>query len=53
MQQTARRMGAPELAIPRRIVQIPEIPVLGSGKKDYVAINAIGHDLVRQAIAGD
>ncbi|HWR52224.1 MAG TPA: AMP-binding protein, partial [Bryobacteraceae bacterium] len=53
LQQTARRMGAPELAIPRRIVQIPEIPVLGSGKKDYVAINAIGHDLVRQAIAGD
>ena len=34
----ARRLGAPELAVPRRIVKVPEVPVLGSGKTDYVAI---------------
>ena len=30
--------GAPELAAPRRILRVNEIPVLGSGKTDYVAI---------------
>ena len=30
--------GAPDLAVPRRIVRVPEVPVLGSGKTDYVAI---------------
>jgi acyl-[acyl-carrier-protein]-phospholipid O-acyltransferase/long-chain-fatty-acid--[acyl-carrier-protein] ligase len=34
----AQSVGAPELAVPRRIVRAPEIPVLGSGKTDYVAI---------------
>ena len=34
----ARSLGAPELAVPRKIVRVPEIPVLGSGKTDYVAI---------------
>ncbi len=30
--------GAPELAAPRRIIHVNEVPVLGSGKTDYVAI---------------
>jgi acyl-[acyl-carrier-protein]-phospholipid O-acyltransferase/long-chain-fatty-acid--[acyl-carrier-protein] ligase len=34
----AQSLGAPELAAPRRIVKVTEIPVLGSGKMDYVAI---------------
>jgi acyl-[acyl-carrier-protein]-phospholipid O-acyltransferase / long-chain-fatty-acid--[acyl-carrier-protein] ligase len=34
----AQSLGAPELAVPRRIVRVPEIPVLGTGKTDYVAI---------------
>ncbi|HEV2365356.1 MAG TPA: AMP-binding protein [Caulobacteraceae bacterium] len=37
----AQRVGAPELAAPRKIVRAPEIPVLGSGKTDYVAIQRI------------
>jgi len=37
----ARAQGAPELAVPRRIVKTFEVPVLGSGKTDYVAIQRI------------
>ncbi len=34
----AQGLGAPELAVPRRIVRAPDVPVLGSGKTDYVAV---------------
>ncbi len=37
----AQTLGAPELAVPRRIVRTFEVPVLGSGKTDYVAIQRI------------
>jgi acyl-[acyl-carrier-protein]-phospholipid O-acyltransferase/long-chain-fatty-acid--[acyl-carrier-protein] ligase len=37
----AKDMGAGELAVPRRIVKTFEVPVLGSGKTDYVAIQRI------------
>jgi acyl-[acyl-carrier-protein]-phospholipid O-acyltransferase/long-chain-fatty-acid--[acyl-carrier-protein] ligase len=37
----ARTMGAPELAVPRKIIRVPEIPVLGTGKTDYVALQRI------------
>jgi acyl-[acyl-carrier-protein]-phospholipid O-acyltransferase/long-chain-fatty-acid--[acyl-carrier-protein] ligase len=34
----ARTHGAPELAVPKKILKVPEVPVLGTGKTDYVAI---------------
>ena len=34
----ARENGAPELVVPKRIVKVTEVPVLGTGKTDYVAI---------------
>jgi acyl-[acyl-carrier-protein]-phospholipid O-acyltransferase/long-chain-fatty-acid--[acyl-carrier-protein] ligase len=34
----ARHHGAPELAVPKKIVRVGELPVLGTGKTDYVAI---------------
>ena len=34
----AQSQGASDLAAPRKIVRVPEIPVLGTGKTDYVAI---------------
>jgi len=37
----AKAMGAAELAVPRRIVRASDVPVLGSGKTDYVAIQRI------------
>jgi acyl-[acyl-carrier-protein]-phospholipid O-acyltransferase/long-chain-fatty-acid--[acyl-carrier-protein] ligase len=33
-----KRNGASELIVPKRILRIPEVPVLGTGKTDYVAI---------------
>ena len=37
----AQKIGAPELAVPRKIIRVPEIPVLGTGKTDYVALQRI------------
>ena len=34
----ARDNGAPELAVPKKILKVPEVPLLGTGKTDYVAI---------------
>jgi acyl-[acyl-carrier-protein]-phospholipid O-acyltransferase/long-chain-fatty-acid--[acyl-carrier-protein] ligase len=34
----AHQTGAAEIAVPRRIVKALDIPVLGSGKIDYVAV---------------
>jgi acyl-[acyl-carrier-protein]-phospholipid O-acyltransferase/long-chain-fatty-acid--[acyl-carrier-protein] ligase len=34
----ARTNGAPELIVPKKIVKVAEIPVLGTGKTDYVSI---------------
>jgi acyl-[acyl-carrier-protein]-phospholipid O-acyltransferase/long-chain-fatty-acid--[acyl-carrier-protein] ligase len=37
----AQAVGAPEIAAPRKIIKVPEVPVLGSGKTDYVAVQRI------------
>jgi acyl-[acyl-carrier-protein]-phospholipid O-acyltransferase/long-chain-fatty-acid--[acyl-carrier-protein] ligase len=34
-------IGAPEIGVPRKIIRAPEIPVLGTGKTDYVALQRI------------
>lgn len=37
----ARKMGAPEVALPRRIEYLEKIPKLGTGKTDYVTLNTM------------
>ncbi|RAK52973.1 AMP-binding protein [Phenylobacterium deserti] len=37
----AKALGASELAVPRKIIKVTEVPVLGTGKTDYVAVQRI------------
>lgn len=45
----AQNVGAPELAVPRKIVHVPEVPVLGTGKTDYVALQRLAEQDPRAA----
>jgi acyl-[acyl-carrier-protein]-phospholipid O-acyltransferase/long-chain-fatty-acid--[acyl-carrier-protein] ligase len=45
----ARETGAPDLIVPSRIVRVPEIPLLGTGKTDYVAIQRMAESEARAA----
>jgi acyl-[acyl-carrier-protein]-phospholipid O-acyltransferase/long-chain-fatty-acid--[acyl-carrier-protein] ligase len=45
----AQKVGAPEIAVPRKIIRVPEIPVLGTGKTDYVALQRIVDAEIRRA----
>lgn len=38
LQIVAKNLGSPELAIARKIVKLEEIPLLGTGKTDYVTL---------------
>lgn len=38
LQAAARALGASELAVPRKIVVVPALPLLGTGKIDYVTL---------------
>jgi len=44
----AKAIGAPELTVPRKILSVPEIPVLGTGKTDYVAIQRMAEAELRR-----
>jgi acyl-[acyl-carrier-protein]-phospholipid O-acyltransferase / long-chain-fatty-acid--[acyl-carrier-protein] ligase len=37
----AKKLGAPELAVPRTVVALDEIPLLGTGKTDYVRLKQL------------
>ena len=45
----ARENGAPELAVPKRIIKVDSIPVLGTGKTDYVTIQKRVEDELKGA----
>ncbi len=38
MQEAARTLGHPELAVPRKLVHVDVLPLLGTGKIDYVTL---------------
>ncbi|THD80786.1 MAG: 2-acylglycerophosphoethanolamine acyltransferase [Phenylobacterium sp.] len=45
----AQSIGAPEIAVPRKIIRVAEIPLLGTGKTDYVALQRIVDAELRRA----
>jgi len=45
----AQAIGAPEISAPRKIIKMQEIPVLGTGKTDYVAIQRVVDAELRRA----
>jgi acyl-[acyl-carrier-protein]-phospholipid O-acyltransferase / long-chain-fatty-acid--[acyl-carrier-protein] ligase len=47
----ARSLGAPELAVPRVIQHVDEIPLLGTGKTDYVQLKKMAEGNVSAASA--
>jgi acyl-[acyl-carrier-protein]-phospholipid O-acyltransferase/long-chain-fatty-acid--[acyl-carrier-protein] ligase len=46
LQHALRQMGLPELALPRRIVHVDKLPLLPTGKKDYVTIKKMAEEVV-------
>ncbi|MDR3213782.1 MAG: bifunctional acyl-ACP--phospholipid O-acyltransferase/long-chain-fatty-acid--ACP ligase [Azoarcus sp.] len=38
LQKAAQQQGLPELAVPRKIVRVEALPLLGTGKTDYVTL---------------
>jgi acyl-[acyl-carrier-protein]-phospholipid O-acyltransferase/long-chain-fatty-acid--[acyl-carrier-protein] ligase len=45
MQRQAKASGASELAVPAVVQVVDKVPLLGSGKTDYVAATALAHEL--------
>lgn len=41
LQVWVRNHGVPELAVPKRVISVSDIPVLGTGKTDYVTVAKI------------
>lgn len=40
----AQSHGVPEIAVPKKIIHVKEVPVLGTGKMDYVAVARLAVD---------
>ena len=41
----AQAHGVPEIAVPKKVMSVKEIPVLGTGKTDYVSVTRTARDL--------
>ena len=49
----ARTQGIAELAVPRAICVVPEVPVLGTGKLDYVKVRELAQGWIEAQGGGD
>jgi acyl-[acyl-carrier-protein]-phospholipid O-acyltransferase/long-chain-fatty-acid--[acyl-carrier-protein] ligase len=45
LQKEARQLGMPELAVPKKIVPVAALPLLGTGKTDYVSLKRMAEDV--------
>ncbi len=41
LQTAAKSSGLPDLAVPRRLIRVDAIPLLGTGKTDYVGVKTV------------
>ena len=39
--EAAHRLGMPEIAVPREVIEIDQMPLLGTGKTDYPAVTRL------------
>lgn len=44
LQKTAKSLGLPELAVARKIIKLEEVPLLGTGKTDYVTLKKMAEN---------
>ena len=47
LQAAARELGMPEFTVPKRILYIDKLPLLGNGKKDYVTTGKLAEKLTQ------
>ena len=40
----ARSHGVPEIAVPKKVISVSEVPVLGTGKLDYLAVQHLAEE---------
>jgi acyl-[acyl-carrier-protein]-phospholipid O-acyltransferase/long-chain-fatty-acid--[acyl-carrier-protein] ligase len=52
LQAAVKELGAPEIAIPRRIIHVDKLPMLGNGKKDYVTLAKMAQEMQQAAVKG-
>jgi len=52
LQAAAKAAGVPEIQLPRRIIHVDAIPVLGTGKTDYVSATAMARQALSAAHTG-
>jgi acyl-[acyl-carrier-protein]-phospholipid O-acyltransferase/long-chain-fatty-acid--[acyl-carrier-protein] ligase len=50
MQRQAKATGASELAVPATVQVVDKVPLLGSGKTDYVAATALAREIAAAPI---
>jgi acyl-[acyl-carrier-protein]-phospholipid O-acyltransferase/long-chain-fatty-acid--[acyl-carrier-protein] ligase len=43
----AQKNGAPEIAVPKKVLKVAEIPVLGTGKTDYASVQKMAEEAIK------
>jgi acyl-[acyl-carrier-protein]-phospholipid O-acyltransferase/long-chain-fatty-acid--[acyl-carrier-protein] ligase len=52
LQKAARELGAQDLAVARRVVHVSALPLLGSGKTDYVTLKTLAGEAAARGSRG-